>query len=114
MLPVQPVHLLLLRTLGFVILFPRLWNRRLVVTDLSFSSLGLTCLIGNCSPPFSYMLTSRCSQEKAALAKELHEKSTVLAGVKDKTKAYVEKLNKEKAEIISALEVQVSRILCPS
>lgn len=46
-------------------------------------------------------------QEKAALAKELNDKSTVLAGVKDKTKAYVEKLNKEKAAALAALEEQV-------
>lgn len=46
-------------------------------------------------------------QEKAALAKELNDKSTVLAGVKDKTKAYVEKLNKDKAAAVAALEEQV-------
>lgn len=46
-------------------------------------------------------------QEKTALAKELNDKSTVLAGVRDKTKAYVEKLNKEKAAAVAALEDQV-------
>ena len=46
-------------------------------------------------------------QEKANLAKELNEKCTILAGVKDKTKAYVEKLNAEKASAVAALERQV-------
>lgn len=46
-------------------------------------------------------------QEKAGLAKELHEKSTVLAGIKDKTKAYVAKLNADKVAAIGALEAQV-------
>lgn len=46
-------------------------------------------------------------QEKAALAKELNDKSTVLAGVRDKTKAYVEKLNNEKVAALAALEEQV-------
>lgn len=41
------------------------------------------------------------------LAKELNDKSTVLAGVKDKTKAYVEKLKKDKAAAVAALEEQV-------
>lgn len=41
------------------------------------------------------------------LSKELNEKSTILAGVKEKTKAYVEKLNSEKAAAVAALEQQV-------
>lgn len=59
---------------------------------------------------FCTLLGTHCCfrlQEKAALAKELNDKSTVLAGVKDKTKAYVEKLNNEKAAAVAALEEQV-------
>lgn len=41
------------------------------------------------------------------LSKELNEKSTILAGVKEKTKAYVERLNSEKAAAVAALEQQV-------
>lgn len=52
------------------------------------------------------MINSFC-QEKTALAKELQEKSNVLAGVKDKTKAYVEKLNKDKTAALAVLEDQV-------
>lgn len=46
-------------------------------------------------------------QEKAALAKELQDKSNVLAGVKDKTKAYVKKLNMDKTAALAVLEDQV-------
>lgn len=44
------------------------------------------------------------------LSKELNEKSTILAGVKEKTKAYVERLNSEKATAVAALEQQVEGI----
>ena len=45
------------------------------------------------------------SQEKAALMKELNDKSTVLAGVKDKTKAYVDKLKNDNTTALTALQV---------
>lgn len=64
----------------------------------------------------SPLLLSPCSryngplvlpQEKAVLSKELQDKAAVLAGVKDKTKAYVDKLQAEKAAAVAALEEQV-------
>lgn len=46
-------------------------------------------------------------QENAALSKDLNDKTSVLAGVKEKTKAYVEKLNSEKAAAVASLMEQV-------
>eukprot|EP00904_Undaria_pinnatifida_P002529 jgi/Undpi1/12277/HiC_scaffold_5.g01953.m1 len=45
--------------------------------------------------------------EKAALVKELNDKSTVLAGVKEKTKMYVDRLNVDHAATLAALQTQV-------
>lgn len=74
-----------------------------VLVPHSPSNLSDTCRLFL----FVFFLSTNTPKEKATLAKELNDKSTVLAGVKDKTKAYVEKLNAEKATAIAALEEQV-------
>lgn len=63
-----------------------------------------------CSPLGVLESVGTVQQEKAALEQELQDKTALLAGVKDKTKAYVEKLKAEEAAAVAALEEKASAV----
>lgn len=89
------------------------WRESDMWSQILFLCILLSSLVHPPSPALpSSPAVPGVPQEKAVLTKELHEKSSVLAGVKNKTKLYVEKLNADKFAAIGALEAQVGYGAC--